>query len=890
MPALFGNIGTVVNMAQAINGNALGNGAYASQLQAVDASGTSTLIASYNSQLASSAPATLATTVLNNLFVTTAAGVPAANVTALTTALTQAFEAYPTAKGQVISNLSSLLGNLESDANWGPAARAFNSQAGSNYAYSINVANSASGTPTSSSNFTLTTGVETISGQSNVSAIIANGAANGQSFNSGDSITGATNLNVTVSVAAAAPVAATLSSVTNALFNMLAADTINAQLYTNVTNLGSAGGGNILTVTNGDLATTYRVAGETTGGGANNAIVGGVTVGHRTSQLSGTADVAKFSVATAGIATGTTLTGLTTNFARLDASTTGIEAISVATSGTNQIQVFGSTTAATDAKTLTITGNGTNTINAGSLTQVTLIDASTSTGTNTISMLTNLQSAQTIKGGTGTDTVSTTLAGTAAGLTFTGIETLQLGGAAAQVLSFSAQPGITTVRSEHQAASTATVDQVIAADFANLVFRGAGTTATSATTQSFNALTSSASFAGTSDVLAIALNNRGTALTTGTGYETGLLTLSGVETATITVADVSSTGATTIGGITADRMTSLTATSAGHVVLGTITAVGALGTGSLVSLNLSGVTGTTASTLAIATGTTTAATTITASVEGTNITSFGANETTDSVIFTGGTGGDTVTGTAFTGSFIIDGRAGNDVLLGGTGADLITGGEGTDTITGQIGADSIILTETVQVQDIVVINAGITTDTIAGFNRTVTTGTDDLMQFSLGQLELNEAATAGRGIFNGAVSNFTRLNSAADGADVAVAASVVQQLTADGAAGAVNAGNADVFVISGTIASNAALLAAFETGGDFALTINAADDVVGQAFIAVYSDGTNAYVNAVRVNAVAAANTAFGAGELSTVRLATLTGVTTIASGDITAANFAFIA
>lgn len=207
MPALFGNIGTVVNMAQAVNGNALGNGVYASQLQAVDASGTSTLIASYNSQLASSASATLATTVLNNLFVTTAAGVPAANVTALTTALVQAFDAYPTAKGQVISNLSSLLGNLESDANWGPAARAFNSQTGANYAYSINVANSASGTPSSSTGFTLTTGGDNASG-SNITGFAATGTTAGDTWNPGDSIRGTSGTSDTINLTVTGTIAA----------------------------------------------------------------------------------------------------------------------------------------------------------------------------------------------------------------------------------------------------------------------------------------------------------------------------------------------------------------------------------------------------------------------------------------------------------------------------------------------------------------------------------------------------------------------------------------------------------------------------------------------------------------------------------------------------------
>ena len=100
MAALVGPIGTVVNMNQAVNGNALGNPAYASQLYVAEQSGgQAAVIAQYNASLASSSAATLATTVLNNMFVTTAAGVRSANVAALTSALTLAFSPYPTAKG-----------------------------------------------------------------------------------------------------------------------------------------------------------------------------------------------------------------------------------------------------------------------------------------------------------------------------------------------------------------------------------------------------------------------------------------------------------------------------------------------------------------------------------------------------------------------------------------------------------------------------------------------------------------------------------------------------------------------------------------------------------------------------------------------------------------------
>lgn len=157
MPALIGPIGTVVNMNQAVFGNALGNPAYASQLLVAESvGGQAQIIAGYNAQLANTPAAALATTVMNNLFLTTAAGLPQASVTALNAAIVQAFQTYPTAKGQVISNLTNLLGNLETDPLWGPSAIAFNNQAAADYTYSINPANTNAGIPSTTTTFTLT--------------------------------------------------------------------------------------------------------------------------------------------------------------------------------------------------------------------------------------------------------------------------------------------------------------------------------------------------------------------------------------------------------------------------------------------------------------------------------------------------------------------------------------------------------------------------------------------------------------------------------------------------------------------------------------------------------------------------------------------------------------
>jgi len=180
MPALIGPIGTVVNMNQAVNGNALGNPAYAAALDVANQTGgQAAIIANYNASLASANATTLATTILNNMFVTTAAGVSAANVTALTSALSLALSSYPTAKGQVISNLANLLGALESDSSWGPAALAFNSQAAADYVYSTTLANTNAGVPSATATYTLTTGVDTFIGTSGndlITAVFGSGA------------------------------------------------------------------------------------------------------------------------------------------------------------------------------------------------------------------------------------------------------------------------------------------------------------------------------------------------------------------------------------------------------------------------------------------------------------------------------------------------------------------------------------------------------------------------------------------------------------------------------------------------------------------------------------------------------------------------------------------
>jgi hypothetical protein len=126
------------------------------------------------------------------------------------------------------------------------------------------------------------------------------------------------------------------------------------------------------------------------------------------------------------------------------------------------------------------------------------------------------------------------------------------------------------------------------------------------------------------------------------------LTATGIETATITNSEISTSNSARTVGVTGANLTSATVTSG---TTGTITFVG--GGTKMTSLDMSGVSGATVFT---------AATTNTAAAGFT---------------FKAGAKASTLTG-----------LTGKDTLVGGAGADTITGGVGIDTLTGGAGADT----------------------------------------------------------------------------------------------------------------------------------------------------------------------------------------------------------
>jgi hypothetical protein len=140
-------------------------------------------------------------------------------------------------------------------------------------------------------------------------------------------------------------------------------------------------------------------------------------------------------------------------------------------------------------------------------------------------------------------------------------------------------------------------------------------------------------------------------------------------------------------------------------------------------------------------------------------------------------------------------------LSGTTNADVITLGAAVDTVV-------------------------INDSTIDSINTFTKTATGDVLNFSLATLE----AAGGFGVHANA-TNFTKLNSAANGADALVGVSTVQELTLKAGASLVAAGNVNVFVMIGNTAANTGEVETnLEMGGDVELTIHASDDVVGQFF------------------------------------------------------------
>jgi hypothetical protein len=604
------------------------------------------------------------------------------------------------------------------DATYGAAVMTFNTKVANAQVQSL-TAGTATGTyaavsstvaPTvTNGTFTLTTGADTtlVGGagddvfNGNISA-----TASVLTATTGDVLSGGAGtdtLNLTV-VDAANPGLLQTTGIENVTVRALGATIINALLINGYNNLTANGGTSAVTVDNAAIAATHSVTNSISGNAAD------LTVNFRGVEVTGAADVAKFSIENVGSsvvaagATSATVTNVTLT------AGSGAERISLATKGTNFTTVNGQVT----TESLSITGDGTNSITVGTLRPAALIDASASTGTNTLAMG-SLKTGQTITGGTGTDTVTFSASETAS-VNMSGVETLQVGGGTSTT-TFTANPALTTLN-VRSASDAITINGI--STLSNIGYQGTNVATYAGTSAN---VTLNTAFSGTADSIAVAIGNRGT-LANGS-YNMGTLAVSGVETITITQSNMLATGTTTIG-LVDTGLRSLSVTTPGSLSIGSLdtrastTAFPATSTGtnsttgsnSITSLDLSGVTGSVGS-FTFQAGTFAAAATIRASVGGTTLTT--STETASDVItFTGGAGVDSLT-TGTAGTYVVDlgegstntfnggalvaavsgntasvtGGAGADTITTGANADTVNGGAGDDIITGGLGADVI---------------------------------------------------------------------------------------------------------------------------------------------------------------------------------------------------------
>jgi len=234
-------------------------------------------------------------------------------------------------------------------------------------------------------------------------------------------------------------------------------------------------------------------------------------------------------------------------------------------------------------------------------------------------------------------------------------------------------------------------------------------------------------------------------------------------------------------------------------------------------------------------------------------------------ILVGGGGADTITS-----------GAGNDTISGGTGADTITGGEGTDTITGGAGNDTIDLAETTQVLDDVVLDYSNRTADIDVINN-FSTASDEI------QLDISELGGTGAGGVHTSATTFVEVF---DDNATAAAAGTLGEITG----AATIADSVDIVVLVGsTFATEGDVEDALEVGGSFALTVSSAATDAGDAFFVVYTNGTDAKVAVARANIETAADTDYEAGDLAVIDIASISGISAIATTTFAPANFEII-
>jgi hypothetical protein len=205
-----------------------------------------------------------------------------------------------------------------------------------------------------------------------------------------------------------------------------------------------------------------------------------------------------------------------------------------------------------------------------------------------------------------------------------------------------------------------------------------------------------------------------------------------------------------------------------------------------------------------------------------------------------------------------------DTVIGGAGADVITGGLAADVLTGGTGRDTFVFT------------GGLTMDSISDF----TVGSSgDYLKVTLASVETLGAAIA---------STTLDLVYLDDGASIAAGDTILIQEIADQASGSAVAAtaNANVFaLLTETYASVSAMVDGIETGDHELSSVTMAVD---DAFMVIWSNGTNAYLSLVSLDATALTAGDIAATQLVGVNLVNLGANAAITTGEFNTANFIF--
>jgi hypothetical protein len=375
---------------------------------------------------------------------------------------------------------------------------------------------------------------------------------------------------------------------------------------------------------------------------------------------------------------------------------------SSASTGAVQLLMIGDTvTGATNTKTVTF-GSGGDNLDLGALDpgEIGVLTVDMAGGNDTADLDNFADTSMVIKGGSGTDTLVSAAAITAAnGSKITGFETFNFGAnAGTQAMSNISSNVFTTLVA---GAATTTFSNI---DAATTTYQLSGGVSSAAAT--FTRLVDNAT-GDTATVKAV----------TADATLSGNLGIADEESITF---DSSSFNITVSGDITSTDLTAVTLTGSNGIVLGA-NGTKEFSSTKIATIDASGVTGTEAvSVFAI---NNTVAMTVTGAAS------------TGTFTFDGGSGIDTVTAgggildvDAGNGDDVLNGGAKADVLEGDGGNDTITGGEGADYIEGGAGVDTISIGgEATAASDEVELSSGAANyDNITGFAAGGGTGADNI--------------------------------------------------------------------------------------------------------------------------------------------------------------------